>query len=219
MESARRSTKLASSGFCCPVTAISSSSFPVSQSSMLLPKNIPQVCRSFPPFGAQWFHDLRTDARRADRRSSYRLLAVHCPCFLGPYVPMSLRPCFSDPCLSTPRSQVPDSILHSFTRSPRHSFTSSLLHPLPCSPGPRFSGPCSLVPLVSCSLLFPQPPCLRHPTPVSLPHPSPFLPPPLPPASPFPAFLLPFPWSLILAFDPPPPYKFLPTPPCPFVKL
>jgi hypothetical protein len=112
-------------------------------------KNIPQVCRSFPPFGAQWSHDLRTDDRRADRRSSYRLLAVHCPYFLVPYVPMSLRPCFSDPCLFTPRSQAPDSLLHFFTHSlvhfftPSllHSFTSSLLHPLPRSLAPCFSVP------------------------------------------------------------------------------
>src|ERR1039458_6154059 len=29
-------------------------------------KNIPQVCRSFTPLGAQWSHDVRADDRRAD---------------------------------------------------------------------------------------------------------------------------------------------------------
>jgi hypothetical protein len=64
-------------------------------------KNSPQVCRSFPTFGAQWSHDLRTDDRRADRRSSYRLSTA--------------------PVFPLPRSLFTSSLLHLFTSSPAPS--------------------------------------------------------------------------------------------------
>ena len=72
-------------------------------------------------------------------------------------------------------------------------------------PGPRRQ---VFVAGVACSLPFPHPPV--------------FLPHPLPPASPLPAFPLPvplFPWSLVHCFLPTPPYIPDPTPPCRFVRL
>ena len=74
--------------------------------------------------------------------------------------------------------------------------------PVPCSLGPC-RGPRRQVFVagVACSLLFPHPPV--------------FLPHPLPPASPLPAFPLSvplLPWSLVHCFLPTPPYISTPTP-------
>jgi hypothetical protein len=100
------------------------------------------------------------------------------------------------------------------------------LFPVPCSLVP---GPWSLVPVFLTTNHYPlptiflttnhyplitafyPPPCLRHPPPL-------FFNPPLPPASPFAAFLFPGPWSLLFTHPPypgtHPPYLF-----CETVKL
>jgi hypothetical protein len=84
-----------------------------------------------------------------------------------------------------------------------------------------FPVPWSLVPVFLTTNHYPLITAFYPPPPASGTHPPLFFNPPLPPASPFAAFLFPVPWSLVPAFYPPP-HTQGPTPPylfCETVKL